>query len=350
MAAPAVAVVIVTYESAGAIPATLRAVQAQLADGDELVVVDSASSDGSAAAARAAAPGATVLELPRNGGFTAGCLAGAAASTAPLLFFLNPDAVLAPGSLDALRAAAEQHPRWGAWQAMVLLPGGRRINSSGGVVHWLGLAWAGGLDAPVPAPPGPPHEVAFASGAALVVRRAAWEAVGGFDADWFMYVEDVDLSLRLRLAGWGVGVVPAASVEHDYDFHKGDYKWFHLERNRWWAVLAAYPAPLLALVAPALLAFDVGLLAVAARGGWLTAKLRAQTAVVRGLPGTLRRRRAVQATRAVSPGEFAAWLTPALDSPNLGGPAKLPAVRALVSAYWRAVRALLDLRYRGSVP
>ena len=341
MAAPAVAVVIVTYESAEAIPATLRAVGAQLAEGDELVVVDNASRDGSAAAARAAAPGATVLELGHNGGFTAGCLAGAAASTAPLLFFLNPDAVLAPGSLEALRAAAEEHPRWGAWQAMVLLPGGERINSSGGVVHWLGLAWAGGLDAPVPAPPGPPHEVAFASGAALVVRRTAWEEIGGFDADWFMYVEDVDLSLRLRLAGWGVGVVPAASVEHDYDFHKGDYKWFHLERNRWWSLLSSYPAPLLALVTPPLLVFDLGLLAVAAQGGWLRAKLRSQAAVVRGLPRVLARRRATQARRAISPAAFAAWLTPALDSPALGGPARNPAVRALVAGYWRLVRALL---------
>jgi hypothetical protein len=341
MAAPAVAVVIVTYESAEAIPATLRAVKAQLAEGDELVVVDNASRDGSAAAARAAAPGATVLELPHNGGFTAGCLAGAAASTAPLLFFLNPDAVLAPGSLDALRAAADEHPRWGAWQAMVLLPGGERINSSGGVVHWLGLAWAGAFGAPVPQPPGPAHEVPFASGAALVVRRNAWVQVGGFDADWFMYVEDVDLSLRLRLAGWGVGVVPAASVEHDYDFHKGDYKWFQLERNRWWSLLSSYPAPLLALVAPPLLVFDLGLLAVAARGGWLPAKLRAQAAVLRSLPRVLRRRRAVQATRTITSGAFADWLTPALDSPYLGGPAKAPAVRLLVTAYWRAIRLLL---------
>ena len=60
-----------------------------------------------------------------------------------------------------------------------------------------------------------------------------------------MYGEDLDLALRLRLAGWGVGVVPAARVEHDYDFAKGDYKWFHLERNRWWTVLGAYPTPLL---------------------------------------------------------------------------------------------------------
>jgi GT2 family glycosyltransferase len=341
VAAPAVAAVVVAYESADDLAPTLQALAAQLRDDDELIVVDNASSDDSAAVARAAAPRARVVELPKNRGFTGGAVAGAQHSSASLLFFLNPDALLAPGCVDALRQAAQDHPRWGAWQALVLLPGGERINTSGGIVHWLGIAWAGELGAPAPPPTQPPHEVAFASGAALVVRRAAWDAIGGFEPAWFMYVEDVDLSLRLRLAGWGVGVVPAARVEHDYGFEKGDYKWFHLERNRWWAVLSAYPAPLLALVAPALLAFELALLAVAARGGWLGAKLRAQSAVLRGLPGALRRRRAVQASSAITPAAFAAWLTPGLDSPYLGRPAEIASVRWAVAAYWRAVRALL---------
>ena len=56
-----------------------------------------------------------------------------------------------------------------------------------------------------------------------------------------MYGEDLDLSLRLRLAGWGVGVVPAARVAHDYAFAKGDYKWFYLERNRWWTMTRRLP-------------------------------------------------------------------------------------------------------------
>ena len=114
-----------------------------------------------------------------------------------------------------------------------------------------------------------------------------------------MYGEDLELSLRLRLAGWGVGIVPIARVEHDYEFTKGDYKWFHLERNRWWTLLATYPASLLLLLAPALAGFELALLAVAARNGWLAAKLRSQRALMRSLPWALRRRRRVTATRRV---------------------------------------------------
>ena len=281
MSGEAVAVVIVTYDSAGHIVETLRALDDQLRDEDELVVVDNASRDGTAAAVRSATPRATVLEQHRNLGFAAGCQVGAAASEAPLLLFLNPDSAPAEDCLDALRTAGRDRPAWGAWQALVTMDDGARINTSGNVAHFLGMGWAGQCGEPVTAAPSQPAQVAFASGAALAVRRQAWEQVGGFDSRYFMYGEDLDLSLRLWLSGWEVGVVPEARVEHDYEFAKGAEKWFLLERNRWWTVIGDYPAPLLLLLLPALLAAELALLGVAAQGGWLGAKLRAQAAVVR---------------------------------------------------------------------
>jgi len=338
----ALAVITVAYDSAADLPETLAAVRAQLREGDELVVVDNASHDDSAGVAEHA--GARVVRAERNDGFGAGCHLGAAATSAPLLFFLNPDARLAPGALDTLRAAASRRPRWAAWQALVVLPGGETLNTSGGVVHWLGFGWSGQCDEPVAAGPAALGEVAFASGAALVVRRGAWEEVGGFEPGYFMYGEDLDLSLRLRLAGWDVGVVPEARVEHAYEFAKGDYKWFHLERNRAWTVLCAYPGPLLALVAPALAGFEVALLLVAAREGWLRPKLRAQAAVAGSLPWALRRRRRVQAGRTVGAAAIGRTLTASLDSPYLHAPAPLAHLQA---AYWRAVMRLLGRAERG---
>ena len=335
MAGPSIAVVVVTYEAEGAVGHTLEGLVPQLAEGDELVVVDNASGDGTLAEVERAAPSARVLETGSNLGFAAACNVGAAEAGAPLLLFLNPDARPEPGALDALRAAASQQPGWGAWQALVTLPDGA-VNTSGGVVHFLGIGWAGVRD-----PPPGPREVAFASGAALVVRRELWERLGGFDGEFFMYCEDVDLSLRMRLAGHGVGVVPAAKVVHGYEFHKGPDKWFLLERNRWWTVLATYPPGLLALVLPALLAAELGLLAAAGAGGWLGPKLRANAAVLRSLPRVLRRRRTVQHTRLASAGDFAAVLTSELDSPFFGGMARLRAIAWALTGYWRLARAVL---------
>jgi GT2 family glycosyltransferase len=341
MSSPGVAVVVVCHDSADALAATLPALVDQLADTDELVVVDNASSDGSPAVARALAPGATVIETGANLGFATACHAGADASAAPLLLFLNPDAVPAPGCIDALRECAAGRPGWGAWQALVTMAGGRLVNTAGNEVHFLGFGWAGRCGEPVEAVAAQPADVGFASGAALVVRREAWDAAGGFDGRYFMYGEDLDLSLRLRLAGWGIGIEPRAVVEHDYAFGKGAYKWFYLERNRWWTIIATYPAPLLALLLPALLAFEVALLPVAWRGGWLGAKLRAQAAVLRLLPAMVRRRRVVQATRHAPDAAFAAALTASLDSPYLATAARVPGLRAAQAGYWRAVRAAL---------
>lgn len=338
----ALAVVLVCHQSADDLPAALAALAPQLREDDELVVVDNASADGTEAVARELAPGATVVQTGGNLGFAGGCRAGADASTAPLLLFLNPDCVARPGAIEALRAAAGAQPDWGAWQALVTMPGGETVNTSGNVVHYVGIGWAGGLGRPVSDVPPEPHEVGFASGAALVVRRRAWDATGGFDPRFFMYSEDLDLSLRLRLAGWGVGVVPGARVEHGYEFEKGDYKWFYLERNRWWVLLGDFPGPLLALLAPALAAFELAVVALAWRDGWLPVKLRAQRAVLRELPAILRRRRAVQRARAIGAGEFARTLSASLDSPYLAAAARIPGLEGAQRLFYRAVLAAVE--------
>ena len=249
-AAPALAVVVVCHDSAGEIGVTLTALGRSFATATRSIVVDNASRDGTAGVVRDSAPWATVVESAENLGFAGGCHVGVRRSSAPLVLLLNPDAAPAPGCLDALRACAAERPEWGAWQALVTMAGGELVNTAGNVVHYLGFGWAGDLGRPVADVDPRPREVGFCSGAALVVRRDAWDAVGGFDERYFMYGEDLDLSLRLRLAGWGVGIEPRARVAHDYDFAKGDYKWFYLERNRWWTLVGAYPARLLALLAP----------------------------------------------------------------------------------------------------
>ncbi|HKG02188.1 MAG TPA: glycosyltransferase family 2 protein [Conexibacter sp.] len=337
---PALAVIVVTYDSGACVPGTLAALAPQLGVDDELLVVDNASSDGTPEITRAATPRARVLETGSNLGFAGGCNAGAAATDAPLLLFLNPDAKPAPGCLAALRDAAAAHRDWGAWQALVTLPGGERVNTSGGVTHYLGFGWAGECDAPVR--PGADREVSFASGAALVVRREAWERVAGFDADYFMYAEDVDLSLRLRLAGYGVGIARAAVVEHDYDFDKGTRKWLLLEVNRWRTVVTDYPTPLLLAVLPVLLAVELALLPLAAHGGWLREKLQAQRRVLAALPLLLRRRAHVQRSRTASTATFAAALSAELDSPYLPRPDGLLGLAfGAQRLYWQLVRRLI---------
>jgi N-acetylglucosaminyl-diphospho-decaprenol L-rhamnosyltransferase len=340
----AMAVVVVTHQSAEHLPGLVAALSGQLRDEDELVIVDNASTDGTPAAARSLSERAMVLETGANLGFAGGCHMGASSTRAPLLLFLNPDSQPQPDCLERLRRAASAHADWGAWQAAVLLEDGR-INTSRGVIHYLGIGWAGDCERSLSALPAHDCEIAFPSGAAMVVRREAWIALGGLDREYFMYGEDLDLGLRLWLSGYRVGLVPAARVTHSYEFEKGPSKWFWLERNRWRTVLSVYPTALLALLVPALLATEIGLLAIAAREGWLRAKLRAQAATIGGLPRTLARRRAVQRGRRIGAREFAAHLTSSLESPYLVA-AHSPWLSVPQAIYWRLVRQALSVLAR----
>ena len=336
--------VVVTHQSAEHLPGLVAALSGQLRDEDELVIVDNASADGTPAVARSLSERVRVIETGENLGFAGGCHVGASSTRAPLLLFLNPDSQPQPDCLQLLRNAAAAHPDWGAWQAAVLLEDGR-INTSGGVIHYLGIGWAGDCERPPSALPAHDREIAFPSGAAMLVRREIWNELGGLDREYFMYGEDLDLGLRLWLAGGRVGLVPAARVIHSYEFDKGPAKWFWLERNRWRTVLSVYPTALLALLLPALLAAEIGLLAIAAREGWLRAKLRAQAATIGGLPRTLARRRTVQRGRRIGAHEFSGHLTSSLESPHLTA-AGSPWLSAPQAIYWRLVRRALSLLAR----
>jgi N-acetylglucosaminyl-diphospho-decaprenol L-rhamnosyltransferase len=343
-----VAVVIVAHNSLTDLRRTVPALLTELQAQDELIIVDNASSDGLVDEVRKIVPIAKVRALSKNAGFAGGANAGAAEARRDLLVLLNPDAVVQRGWGEAIRRpwseAIERAPGEpsAAWMGLVLLEDGKRINTSGGVLHFTGFGWAGQVGQPISAAPSGSREVAFVSGACLAIPRELWVRLGGFPEHFFMYCEDVDLSLRLRLLGGSLLVAPEARVDHAYEFAKGDAKWRMLERNRWATVLRTYPAPLLALVLPALLATELAVWAVAARGGWASAKAALATLdVLRALPTLLRERRTIQRERRVGASTFATSLTGTLDSPYFGTVGRHPVVRLATGLYWRCVLSVL---------
>ncbi len=359
-------VVVVTFRHGEALRRPLEALMAELGDGDELIVVDNASGDETPELAETVAPSARVIRNSENAGFPAACNLGAADASGGLLVFLNPDAVVAPGWRDAIVRPLADGSGWTAWQALVTAEEGRVINTRGGVIHFTGIAWAGGAGDPAtstsPLPIDKPEtaglsieetptarlsieervsEPGFVSGACLAIPRAGFERLGGFAAHFFLYHEDVDLSLRARLAGGALGVALDARVDHDYEFEKGPAKWRYLERNRWATMIRAYPGALLTLLAPALIATEVALIPASIAGGWFGQKLRAWGDTLAAVPRLLRERRAIQASRTVTTAEFARALTPNLDSPYLGAASRSRLLGALLGGYWRLVLRLL---------
>jgi GT2 family glycosyltransferase len=337
---PTLSVLIVAWNSRDELARTLPALLPELGEGDELIVVDNDSGDGTADVVESLAPRARIVRSARNLGFAGGCNEGAAGARGELLVILNPDAAPRPGFGEAIRRPWVEERGWAAWQALVAGGDGATINSAGNPVHFTGIVWAGGHGRPIGAAP-PAGEVAALSGACLAIPRRAWEEAGGFPERFFLYHEDVDLSLRLRLAGGILGIEPSAVVDHDYEFGAREHKWRWLERNRWAFLIRVYPASLLVLLAPALLLTELALIPASVAAGWGRQKLSAYAEVIRWLPRLLRERRQVQAARTASAAEFAAWLTPDLDSPFIPAIARSAPARLLVRAYWRVVRRLL---------
>ena len=192
----------------------------------DIVLADNGSTDGSVQAA-AQRPGVRLLHTGGNLGYGAAANAGFAAldPAIELLFLINPDVVLSPGSLDELVAVAGRCPRAGAIGPLivngagVVYPSARQLPSIvPGIGHavfgwwWPGNPWtrAYRLDhaAPVERPAG------WLSGACVLLRRTAVDQVGGFDPGYFMYFEDVDLGARLAAAGWQNIYAPSATVMH----------------------------------------------------------------------------------------------------------------------------------------
>lgn len=214
------AVVVVSWNGRDDTLACLASVRALDRDDCAIVCVDNGSSDGSAAAVRAAFPEAAVIETGANLGFAGGNNAGirhALAAGADWVLLLNNDAVVAPDALDAFEAAAAAHPRAGVLAGKVLYADPPDRVWFAGQRFFPRLGYSGRARG-FRRPDGPrysrPGRTARACGAFMAVSRAAIERGGLLDEALFLYVEDVEWSARLRRCGFEVRFEPTARAWH----------------------------------------------------------------------------------------------------------------------------------------
>jgi N-acetylglucosaminyl-diphospho-decaprenol L-rhamnosyltransferase len=223
-AEPDLRVVVITYSPGDELDRFLDTLVAATSRPFEVVLADNGSTDGAPERATSR-PGVRLVATGGNLGYGAAANVGAAGARAPWLLVANPDISFAAGSIDVLLAAAEAWPRGAAWGPAILTPQGdlypsaRALPSLGrGIGHalagwwWPSNPWTASYrrerETPVEG------EAGWLSGSCLLLRREAFEQVGGFDPSFFMYFEDVDLCDRLGRAGWRCVYVPNAVVEH----------------------------------------------------------------------------------------------------------------------------------------
>jgi GT2 family glycosyltransferase len=317
---PRASIIIVNYNGKGYLDACLDSLREGGELGYEVILVDNASGDGSAEHVAAFHPQVRLIRSETNLGFGAGNNLGARYAQGEYLAFLNPDTEAEAGWLEALIAALEQDAEAGLATALVLLMDEPdRVNTCGNDMHVTGLTLCRGMGA---------HRDAFSktvevgavSGAVFAIRRELFEALGGFDESFFLYVEDSDLSLRARLAGYRLLAVPGAVIHHDYRLQFGPQKTFYQERNRTLMLLKVFRWRTLLILAPALALGEVvtwGFLLLRERRQWAQ-KLRAYGWIMKHRDQILESRRSTQALRRVRDRDLMRSLTHSLSYEQTG--------------------------------
>jgi GT2 family glycosyltransferase len=340
-----VSVVVLAYGEEPLLQACVTAVLDSVTrEGDpvdlEVIVVDNGAR--AAVSALAPHPRLRVVTMESNTGFTGGCNAGAQEARGRVLVFVNSDAVVSPTAVWSLAHELKDDTIGLACGSLRLLDAPDTMNSAGNPVHYLGVVWAGGYGEPSTRH-AESRDVTAITGAFFGARRDTWDAFGGFDPLYFAYHEDAELSLRCRQRGLRVRYCAEAIALHDYDFSRHAQKRYLVERNRWLALVTLYPRPVLVAVIPALLAFEVAMLAMATIQGWLPAKLRGYWWLLQHAAEIRQHRGLAQAANTLSPRDFAQLLSARIEPAMLEPVAGLELLNALLIGYWWCVNTLLRL-------
>ena len=308
-AAADVSVVVVTYQSGPTLGRCLTGLRAQTLQGFEVILSDNASTDGAPQAAAAQTRSIVLMQNGSNLGFAAGNNRAAERARGRWLVLLNPDAYPEPDFIAALLAAAAGNPGvrcFSARQRMAEDPS--RLDGLGDAITGFGFNFRSHFGQPDPGDIAP-AEIFAPCGAAMMVDRALFLDVGGFDERFFCYCEDIDLGYRLRLAGEPTMLAPQAVVLHEGSVSTGgrrsDFSLYHGARNRLWMCLKNTPPLLLGLTLPIHAAVSLAVWVRAVIQGHGRPVSRGLKDALKGLPEMLRTRRELQAARKATSADVA---------------------------------------------
>lgn len=248
-----ISVLIVNYCAREQLAATLGHLEPLRDEFSEVVVVDNGSTDGSAEMVRSRFPWCRLLPLAHNPGFGAANNLGAEICPGDALLLLNSDAWPVPGALAEMASVLDREPTVAAVAPSLFFPDGRRqfawapeTGVMGEAIQKLRNRFEQSSLAHR-APPRclwPLYGPAWLTAAVLLVRRRAFEQVGGFDERFFLFFEDVDLCRRLRRAGWKLRLAPQARAYHvkgasqrpipgEIAYRKSQRLYYRTHRPRW---------------------------------------------------------------------------------------------------------------------
>lgn len=302
---PPVTVIVVNYNGGEMVCQCLEALRQQSFGDFSTIVVDNSSCDNSVASIRDLFPNVTIISLPANLGFAGGVnRALRETGLGTMIALLNPDAFPSTGWLENLVACAQRHPDYAAFGSRMFGDSNQcTLDGVGDAYHISGLPWRQGHGKSNTVVYDREVEIFAPCAAAALYRAEALQKVGGLDEDLFLYVEDIDLGFRMRLAGYRCLYVPFATVLHVGSAFVGkhsDLQIYHGHRNLVWVFVQNMPGLLFWAFLPVHIALNLVTLVWFTLRGKGPVIWRAKRDAWLGLPLAWKKRARIQAGRTAS--------------------------------------------------
>jgi len=292
-------IIIVNYKTLDYLQACLTSLQPTITSADEVIVVDNDSGDQCGEVLPANFPWVKLVISQTNLGIGGGNNLGADHAQGSYLAFINPDTLVVEGWLEKLIDTLESDNDTGLVTSKILLTHApEKINTCGNDIHISGLTLCRGMNQPA-SEFAKREAVSSVSGAAFVIRKTLFEQLGGFDESFFIYMEDTDLSLRARLAGYKCVYEPESLIKHDYVLTFGQNKTYYQERNRYLMLLKSYKVATLIVLLPVFLLAELitwGFILLKDRRNWIN-KFKACCWVIQNWNLIMRNRASTQRSR-----------------------------------------------------
>jgi len=289
-----ISVIVLNYNGKGFLNSCLSSLASQTYSDFEVIVVDNGSRDGSPEYIEENYPWVRLAKNDENLGFAGGTNVGIRAAKGEFIITLNNDSRADSRFIEELIKPMAD-PEVGVCAAKMLFPDGR-INSAGICISRSGAAWDRGMFEPDRGQYEFVEEVFGACAGAALYRREMMDEIGLFDEDFFLYLEDVDLAFRARLAGWKCLYVPGARVIHHHGGTAGvgsDLAVYYGNRNIVWYPIKDFPFRLLITSLPFIVARNLAVIPYYALRGQGGVILRSKLDALKGVVKMMEKRKDV---------------------------------------------------------
>ncbi|NLZ74366.1 glycosyltransferase family 2 protein [Candidatus Falkowbacteria bacterium] len=322
------------------------------ADLINVYIIDNASTAGTLEYLRVNYPEAKIL--PRLDGNYAAAnnlgFAEAKADGCDYLLTVNMDTRMEPTWLRELVAALENNPEAGIAQSKILLlprtaeeKESPKINSLGNRIHFLGFGFTSAYGEADREISGYPEITGYASGCSFIIRPEVFTKIGGYNEEYYMYHDDLEISLKVKLAGYKIILAPRSVIYHQYEFSRSTKMIYYMERNRYLTIMTFYPAYLVFLIILPCIIMDLGMFFYSMIRGWFKEEMKVYRYFLRFKNYSLveKEKAKIEAFKTVPFSKIAKNFVGKIEFIEIANPILKYIVNPVFNLYWRLIRKIV---------